>query len=100
MPTKATFSPVPIVNVRSLNIRLFSIDLAKELTSKSLFPASLFWKEASELILQQKKDQNKKTEAKIEDLKSFVARFSANASKAKQASSRKNLLDKLTLEDI
>ncbi len=59
-----------------------------------------FWKEASELILQQKNDQNRKTEAKIEELKSFVARFSANASKAKQASSRKNLLDKLTLEDI
>jgi ATPase subunit of ABC transporter with duplicated ATPase domains len=59
-----------------------------------------FWKEASELILQQKSDQNRKTESKIEDLKSFVARFSANASKAKQASSRKNLLDKLTLEDI
>lgn len=59
-----------------------------------------FWKEASELILQQKNDANRKTEAKIEDLKSFVARFSANASKAKQASSRKNLLDKLTLEDI
>jgi ATPase subunit of ABC transporter with duplicated ATPase domains len=59
-----------------------------------------FWKEASELILQQKTDQNRKTEAKIEDLKAFVARFSANASKAKQASSRKNLLDKLTLEDI
>lgn len=59
-----------------------------------------FWKEASELILQQKNDQNRKTEAKIEDLKSFIARFSANASKAKQASSRKNLLDKLTLEDI
>jgi len=59
-----------------------------------------FWKEASELVLKQKSDQNRKTEAKIEDLKSFVARFSANASKAKQASSRKNLLDKLTLEDI
>jgi ATPase subunit of ABC transporter with duplicated ATPase domains len=59
-----------------------------------------FWKEASQLILQQKNDHNRKTEAKIEDLKAFVARFSANASKAKQASSRKNLLDKLTLEDI
>jgi ATPase subunit of ABC transporter with duplicated ATPase domains len=59
-----------------------------------------FWKEASELILQQKSNQNRKTEAVIEDLKSFVARFSANASKAKQASSRKNLLDKLTLEEI
>lgn len=59
-----------------------------------------FWKEASELILQQKNDYNRKAEVKIEELKSFVARFSANASKAKQASSRKNLLDKISLEDI
>ena len=59
-----------------------------------------FWRESSELILQQKKDHNKKMEAKIEELKSFVARFSANASKAKQATSRKIMLDKITLEDI
>jgi len=59
-----------------------------------------FWREASELALQQKKEYNKKMEAKIEDLKSFIARFSANASKAKQATSRRNLLDKITLEDI
>lgn len=59
-----------------------------------------FWREASELALQQKKDHNKKMEARIEELESFVARFSANASKAKQATSRKNLLDKITLEDI
>ena len=59
-----------------------------------------FWKEASELILQQKNDHNTKMEAKIEDLQSFIARFSANASKAKQASSRKKLLDEITLEDI
>ncbi|HBU70082.1 MAG TPA: ABC transporter ATP-binding protein [Elusimicrobia bacterium] len=59
-----------------------------------------FWREASELALQQKRDYNKKMEAKIDDLKSFIARFSANASKAKQATSRRNLLDKLTLEDI
>ncbi len=72
-----------------------------DFSSISIFAGNYsFWKEASELILQQKKDQNRKTEAKIEDLKSFVARFSANASKAKQASSRKNLLDKLTLDDI
>ena len=72
-----------------------------DFSSISIFAGNYsFWKEASELILQQKRDQNRKKEAKIEDLKSFVARFSANASKAKQASSRKNLLDKLTLEDI
>jgi len=59
-----------------------------------------FWREASELALQQKKDYNKKMESKIEELKAFIARFSANASKAKQATSRRNLLDKLTLADI
>ena len=59
-----------------------------------------FWKDASELALQQKKDYNKKMEVKIEELKSFIARFSANASKSKQATSRRNLLDKITLEDL
>jgi ATPase subunit of ABC transporter with duplicated ATPase domains len=59
-----------------------------------------FWREASELVLQQKRDYNKKMEAKIDELKTFIARFSANASKAKQATSRRNLLDKITLEDL
>lgn len=59
-----------------------------------------FWREASQLVLEQKKDHNKKMEAKAEELKSFIARFSANASKAKQATSRKIFLDKITLEDI
>jgi len=59
-----------------------------------------FWAEASQLALRQKQDQNRKTEEKMEELKAFIARFSANASKAKQATSRKNLLNKLTLEDI
>lgn len=59
-----------------------------------------FWKEASELALKQRSDQNKKTEEKIEELKTFIARFSANASKSKQATSRKNVLSKLTLEEI
>jgi ATPase subunit of ABC transporter with duplicated ATPase domains len=59
-----------------------------------------FWREASELALTQKKDYNKKMESKIDELKEFIARFSANASKAKQATSRRNLLDKITLEDI
>jgi ATPase subunit of ABC transporter with duplicated ATPase domains len=59
-----------------------------------------FWSEASQLALRQKQDQNKKTEEKMEELKTFIARFSANASKAKQATSRKNLLNKLTLEEI
>lgn len=59
-----------------------------------------FWSQASQLIQKQKEEQNKKTEEKMEELKAFIARFSANASKAKQATSRKNMLDKLSLEEI
>ncbi|MFZ5986720.1 MAG: ABC-F family ATP-binding cassette domain-containing protein [Bacillota bacterium] len=59
-----------------------------------------FWYESSQLALQQARDINKKTEAKIKELQEFIQRFSANASKSKQATSRKKLLDKLTLEDI
>lgn len=59
-----------------------------------------FWSQASQLIKKQKEEQNKKTEEKMEELKAFIARFSANASKAKQATSRKNMLDKLSLEEI
>ena len=59
-----------------------------------------FWSQASQLILKQKEEQNKKTEEKMEELKAFIARFSANASKAKQATSRKNMLEKLSLEEI
>ena len=59
-----------------------------------------FWYQASQLALQQKQNENKKTAAKAKDLKDFIARFSSNASKAKQATSRKKLLEKLTLEDM
>lgn len=59
-----------------------------------------FWSQASRLIQKQKEEQNKKTEEKMAELKAFIARFSANASKAKQATSRKNMLDKLSLEEI
>jgi ATPase subunit of ABC transporter with duplicated ATPase domains len=59
-----------------------------------------FWHESSQLALNQLKDANKKTKAKIEELQEFIRRFSANASKSKQATSRKKLLDNLTLEDI
>ena len=59
-----------------------------------------FWYESSQLALQLQKDQNKKTEEKIVQLKEFIARFSSNASKAKQATSRKKQLDKLQVEDI
>jgi ATPase subunit of ABC transporter with duplicated ATPase domains len=59
-----------------------------------------FWLESSQLALQQAKDANKKTEAKIKELQEFIQRFSANASKSRQATSRKRQLEKLTLEDI
>jgi len=59
-----------------------------------------FWYESSQLALQMMKDQNKKKEEKIKDLQEFIARFSANASKSKQATSRKKLLEKITLDDI
>ncbi len=59
-----------------------------------------FWYESSQLALQMMKNQNKKKEEKIKELQDFIARFSANASKSKQATSRKKLLDKITLDDI
>ncbi|MFI5220223.1 MAG: ABC-F family ATP-binding cassette domain-containing protein [Bacteroidia bacterium] len=59
-----------------------------------------FWYESSQLALRQRSDQNKKTEDKRKELQEFVERFSANASKSRQATSRKKLLDKLVLEDI
>ncbi|MCJ7688552.1 MAG: ATP-binding cassette domain-containing protein, partial [Clostridiaceae bacterium] len=59
-----------------------------------------FCYDSSQLAFQLAKDQNKKKEEKIADLQNFIARFSSNASKAKQATSRKKQLDKLTLDDI
>src|SRR5690606_15468677 len=59
-----------------------------------------FWYESSQLALKQRTDQNKKTEDKRAELQAFIARFSANASKSKQATSRAKLLEKLTLDDI
>jgi len=59
-----------------------------------------FWYEASELALKQKQDKNKKTEDKVKELKAFIERFSANASKSSQATSRKKLLDKLSVDEI
>ena len=58
-----------------------------------------FWYHSSQLALQLAKDANKKKE-KIKELQTFIARFAANASKSKQATSRKKLLDKITLDDI
>ncbi len=59
-----------------------------------------FWAEASQLALRQRSEQNKKVEDKRKDLQDFIARFSANASKAKQATSRKKILEKLSFDEI
>ena len=57
-----------------------------------------FWKQSSELAARLQADRNAKAEEKIKELQEFVARFSANASKSKQATSRKKMLDKIELE--
>ena len=59
-----------------------------------------FWYQTSQILSKQMKDQKKKAEEKAADLKSFIARFSSNASKAKQATSRKKQLEKLNIEDL
>ncbi len=59
-----------------------------------------FWYESSQLAIQMMKDQNKKKEEKAKQLQEFIARFSANASKSKQATSRKKMLEKISLDDI
>lgn len=59
-----------------------------------------FWYQSSQLALQMAKDANKKKEEKIKELQTFIRRFSANAAKSKQATSRKKLLEKITLDDI
>ena len=59
-----------------------------------------FWYESSQLALALQRESNKKKEEKIKELQAFIQRFSANASKSKQATSRKKQLDKITLDDI
>lgn len=59
-----------------------------------------FWYESSQLLVKQMKEANKKKEEKIKELQEFISRFSANASKSKQATSRKRALEKIELEDI
>ena len=66
-----------------------------------IFPGNYdFWYESSQLLLKQMKEQNKKKEEKIKELQAFIARFSANASKSKQATSRKKSLEKIELDEI
>ena len=59
-----------------------------------------FWYESSQLIMKQRKEANKKKEEQIKELQDFISRFSANASKSKQATSRKRALEKIELDDI
>ena len=59
-----------------------------------------FWYESSQLLIRQMKEANKKKEEKIKELQEFISRFSANASKSKQATSRKRALEKIELEEI
>ena len=59
-----------------------------------------FWYESSQLIQKLIRDQNKKAEQKIQELQTFIARFSANKSKSRQATSRRKLLDKITVEEL
>ena len=59
-----------------------------------------FWYESSQLVQKLLKDQNKKAEQKIQELQTFIARFSANKSKSRQATSRRKLLDKITVEEM
>lgn len=67
----------------------------------SLFSGNYsFWYETSQLALRQRQEANRRKEDKIKELKAFVQRFSANASKSRQASSRKSQLEKITLDDI
>lgn len=59
-----------------------------------------FWYESSQMVQKMMRDQNRKNEEKIKELQSFIERFSANKSKSKQATSRRKLLDKLTVEEM
>ena len=77
--------------------QIVDVDFAKV----KLYPGNYsFWYESSQLALRQRQDQNKKTEDKRKELEEFIRRFSANASKSKQATSRAKLLEKLTIDDI
>lgn len=77
--------------------QIVDVDFAKV----KLYPGNYsFWYESSQLILKQRQDQNKKTDDKRKELEEFIRRFSANASKSKQATSRAKLLEKLTIDDI
>src|SRR5699024_6621153 len=65
-----------------------------------LFRCYTFWYESSQLAARQRAQQNKKAEEKKKELEEFIARFSANVAKSKQATSRKKMIEKLNIEDI
>ena len=76
---------------------IVDIDFAKMSTYTGNYT---FWYESSQLALKQRSDQNKKMEDKVKELQEFIRRFSANASKSKQATSRKKALDKIDITEI
>lgn len=72
-----------------------------DFNTAKLYPGNYdFWYQSSQLLLQLAKESNKKKEQKIKELEDFIARFSANASKSKQATSRKKSLEKIELDEI
>lgn len=77
----------------------YMVDIDREKISLSIGNYD-FWYQSNELMLKQLKASNKKKEEKIKELQSFIARFSANASKSKQATSRKKLLDKIVIDEL
>ncbi|MCF0116560.1 MAG: ATP-binding cassette domain-containing protein [Bacilli bacterium] len=77
--------------------RILDVDYSKITTYIGNYD---FWYESSQLMLKQSKNENLKKEQRIKELEEFIARFSANASKSKQATSRKKELEKITLDDI
>ena len=81
----------------AVSTNIVDIDFAKLNTFSGNYS---FWYESSQLALRQKSQSNKKAEDKKKELQSFIERFSANASKSKQATSRKKLLEKLNIDDI
>lgn len=77
--------------------RILDVDFSKI----SVFVGNYdFWYETSQLLAKQAKDQNSKKESRVKELEEFIARFAANASKSKQATSRKKELEKITLDDL
>lgn len=81
------------------NVCTYIVDI--DYKKMSLFRGNYdFWRESSEILQKQIRDSNRKKEEKIKELKEFIARFQANASKSRQATSRKKILDNIELEEL